>query len=229
VTGSHRRVAQEAADQLVLDDSFRAIALYGSVARGTERPDSDVDLLAVSAEPVAVMGHLDRGGLDVEILTHTADQWLARLQRPMPQWAHAWAAALILHDADGSGRQLQGLAREVLTSYQPSSAYLSDLAVFWRHVRPKFARSLQTGDDLEIGHNVAVISSHLVNSLFAVNSQVAPPESSSTRVELLRALTLPADLQASLRALYASGWPADRGRAALRLIDEILVLLVPSR
>lgn len=37
--------------QAVYGDRLRALALYGSVARGTMRPDSDIDLLIV-AEPL---------------------------------------------------------------------------------------------------------------------------------------------------------------------------------
>jgi predicted nucleotidyltransferase len=44
----HRRVAASGAASLVASGDILAVVLAGSVARGTARPDSDVDLLVVS-------------------------------------------------------------------------------------------------------------------------------------------------------------------------------------
>ena len=49
----YRKVAEECANRLVtkLGDEVEAIVLYGSVARGTAREESDIDLLVVVWEP----------------------------------------------------------------------------------------------------------------------------------------------------------------------------------
>jgi predicted nucleotidyltransferase len=50
LTNSERRVVERLASRLddVLGDDLRALWLYGSRARGTARPESDVDLLVIA-------------------------------------------------------------------------------------------------------------------------------------------------------------------------------------
>ncbi len=56
ISERYRRIAREFAQRAVaeLGDEIRAIVLYGSVARGRARGDSDTDLLIVARDPEAV-------------------------------------------------------------------------------------------------------------------------------------------------------------------------------
>lgn len=60
----HRRTAERFAERIVRDfaPDVHAVILYGSVARGTPRQDSDVDLLVLSEDPAQLhppVSHLE--------------------------------------------------------------------------------------------------------------------------------------------------------------------------
>jgi predicted nucleotidyltransferase len=57
---------QEALGQLCRRHGIRRLSLFGSVLRGTARPDSDVDLL-VEFEPGAVPGLLGMAAIEAEL------------------------------------------------------------------------------------------------------------------------------------------------------------------
>src|SRR5439155_27378163 len=78
-------------------DLVEEIILYGSKARGTATPDSDLDLLVVIREgdrclkeSVSTPGHMLAATTDVvpAIMVLTADEWESQRRRGAPYW---WA------------------------------------------------------------------------------------------------------------------------------------------
>jgi len=57
---------KEALARLCRSHRIRRLALFGSVLKGTDRPDSDVDFL-VEFEPDAVPGFLGLAGIEAEL------------------------------------------------------------------------------------------------------------------------------------------------------------------
>ncbi|MBD3160817.1 MAG: hypothetical protein GF346_01585 [Candidatus Eisenbacteria bacterium] len=54
---------------------IRALALVGSHARGTARPDSDIDLVVLSTEPVRYLGRTEWVSLFGEVARISLEDW----------------------------------------------------------------------------------------------------------------------------------------------------------
>jgi hypothetical protein len=88
--------------------SSLGIALFGSVAKGTDHPHSDIDLV-VAARTDPGIRVLHREGRMVTVSRKTPDELEAAFTRPWEAGAAvaAWRSARILHDPDGLMRDLQ--------------------------------------------------------------------------------------------------------------------------
>ena len=64
--GSRLGITQEALHEFCERHHIRRISLFGSVLRGEERPDSDIDLL-VEFEPGKTPGYLALAGMEAEL------------------------------------------------------------------------------------------------------------------------------------------------------------------
>lgn len=88
------------------------IALFGSVAKGTDHPHSDIDLI-VAARTDPGIRVLHREGRMVTVSRKTPDDLAAAFTHPWEAGAAvpAWRGARILHDPDGLMRDLQAKAQ----------------------------------------------------------------------------------------------------------------------
>lgn len=64
--GSRLGISQEALREYCERHHIRRISLFGSVLRGEERPDSDIDLL-VEFEPGQTPGYIALAGMEAEL------------------------------------------------------------------------------------------------------------------------------------------------------------------
>ncbi len=89
------------------------IILFGSWARGNNRPDSDVDLIVIltSGFKRTVDYHNQQA---FEIIYTTADSALAFWENQPDECAGLWAVAKILFDKDGTIKRLQAEAARIL-------------------------------------------------------------------------------------------------------------------
>ncbi len=72
-TGSGASKQREVVDSLVplllaeLESQIHSLVLFGSVARGEARPDSDVDILVLTEAPLAVRQRIDEISYDIDL------------------------------------------------------------------------------------------------------------------------------------------------------------------
>lgn len=89
------------------------VILFGSWARGNNRPDSDVDLVVILTEGYSrTVEH--RNGQAFEIIYTTEKGALDYWESHQDDAAGLWEVAKILHDKDGAIERLQNKIKEVL-------------------------------------------------------------------------------------------------------------------
>lgn len=146
-----------------LGDDLRAVVLYGSVARGTARPESDVDLLIVWRE--APENYVARLKTIMEVAKALQDGPTARLREkglPQPYLSYLVLSedeadmnrylyldmvdeAILLHDPDGFfARRLRRL-QERLVQLGARRVWLPDGSWYW-DLKP----DLELGEEFEL-------------------------------------------------------------------------------
>jgi len=100
-------------DNLKQRHDVLGVILFGSHARGNNRPGSDVDLVVILAEGFrrAVEYH---DGQAFEIIYTTAEGALAYWESHIDDAAGLWAVAKILYDKDGTIGKLKNEIEQVL-------------------------------------------------------------------------------------------------------------------
>ena len=200
-----------------------AVMLVGSVARGTARPDSDVDLLVVSP-PDATVPARNRmvDGLLVEVIGKSQAEWEQRFGRAQPMWLYPWLDAEPLHDHADIGAGLSALAQARYAQYRAPVELRQAFAAHWWHVRPKMAATLAAGDPEAVGYFAATIVDAVVQTMFVVHDRPLPP--GSQRFDVLNDLSLSPERRRLLARLCASD-PPQRLSAAIELVDNMTPLL----
>jgi len=89
------------------------VIMFGSWARGNNRPDSDVDLVVILSEGYRRTVER-RDGQDFEIIYTTEKGALDYWESHKDDAAGLWEVAKILYDKDGTIKQLQAKIKEVL-------------------------------------------------------------------------------------------------------------------
>lgn len=146
----HYRTAERVAMLLMDDGSTTAVVLHGSVARGTHRSTSDIDLVVIGSTSTGLQ-RVDVDGLRVELITRTFEEWMTTFHRPIPAWTYAWSDGVILGQVGHAAEYLVAAAIEVLRTFRPPQSLLAEHLVYWEHVRPKLADAIARGDAAEIG------------------------------------------------------------------------------
>ncbi|MQM23992.1 nucleotidyltransferase family protein [Glycomyces albidus] len=154
------------------------VALFGSVAKGTDHPHSDIDLV-VAADTGPGIRVLHREGRMVTVSRKAPDELAAAFDRPWEAGAAvaAWRGARILHDPEGLMRALQARAE----------------AWTWEAIGPDADR-WAAGEFVGLAEEV-----HKVHGMLALGRARAAAAN-----RLLIALSLPGPLAAAHRILYDS-------------------------
>ncbi|MDL2344807.1 nucleotidyltransferase domain-containing protein [Deinococcus sp. MIMF12] len=97
------------------------LRLGGSVARGTARPTSDLDLWLYwpGAQPFEAQ---ERGGLLVERHGHTLNRAWQEVEEGTGLTLLGWAESRVLHDPGGDLARIQAEARHLLAAYRTPEA-----------------------------------------------------------------------------------------------------------
>lgn len=224
-TEMHRQVLDEVMTELVADSDVRGVALGGSLSRGTARPDSDLDVLVVTTEPVDPPWRTRSRLLPVDFMVRTAGQWRAHFAPARvgdESWGYAFVDAVALHDPDGIVVRLAGEVADTHAHYRVPPTIKEHYAALWRHVRPKMLAVLRRGDPVEVGWTAAVMTNEVLRTVWAANDRPNPSLDLGTVQRHLADLTIPADAPELIRALLRAA-----PRQALTLQLDLLALVEP--
>lgn len=100
-------------EELKTRDDVLGIVLFGSWARGNNRPTSDVDLLVILVEGYRRTVEY-RDGQAFEIIYTTADSAFAFWEDNKDDCANLWSVAKIVFDKDGSTQNLKEKAEQII-------------------------------------------------------------------------------------------------------------------
>jgi len=103
LTDTERRAIEEVARRLKAELPVTRVILYGSKARGDARPDSDIDLLVLTAEPVTptLRDTISDRLFDVSLRT---DLPLSELIVSEEEWSNGLVRHMLIHsevESDG--------------------------------------------------------------------------------------------------------------------------------
>jgi predicted nucleotidyltransferase len=224
-TSVHQRVLCAIVAEARADPDVHGLLLAGSLARGTARADSDIDVLVVTSGQDAAAAWRSAGRpLPVDILIRTAGEWRARFAPDRPgdeSWGYAFLDGVVLDDPDGIVGGLISDAAGIHEHYRVPLSVKAHYARLWHHVRPKMRAVLSRGDPVEIGWAAAVMTNELLRAVWAANGRPNPSLDLGIVHRHLDDLTIPAGVAAELRAILCAS-PEESLQRQLGLIDVIL-------
>lgn len=228
-TPLHRTVLEVVLTELRADPDVRGILLSGSLARGTGRPDSDLDVLVVTAlDPVRpAPWRSRRRPLPVDLIPRTAEQWRSHFAPNRvgdESWGYAFLDGVALHDPDGAVARLTADAETIHAGYRTPAPVKAHYATLWAHVVPKMQAVRRRGDPVETGWAAAVMTNELIRTLWAANDLPNPSLDLGTCQRHLDDLKVPAGATDLLRAVLRAA-PRDALRLQLALVEDVLPLL----
>lgn len=217
----HDRIVAQRLDELRADPDVLAVLLTGSVARGDQRPDSDIDLFALLREgtPKRVW-ETWREGILVECTARTESRVRETLASD-PKESYRFTEGRILHDPSGTLADLAQLAARTLAHYHLSLADRRVIVKWLRAAQLKLTGAINMRDDFRAGYAVATTSWMLITGLFAVNQRPVPMQG-AVRFHLPTLLLRPDDLDDLLAAVFTDPSANERARAAEELAAWIL-------
>lgn len=229
-TPLHRDIAEKVLDDLKADADVLGVLLCGSLARGTARPDSDIDLLVVLADGAAGPGddakrvsRTRHGAIEVEQGGRTPAGWrrqFAPARVNDESWGYAFLDGAVLHDPHGEVARLIREAAQIHAAYRVPEEIRSHYFWLWGHMRPKMEAVLRAGDATEIGWSAAVMTERVIKTLWAASGRPAPSLDLGTFQRHLNDLTVPPDAPALVREMLQAP-PEEALRLQLRLIDAV--------
>jgi len=225
-TPLHGRVLGEVLSELRADPGVRGVMLAGSLARGTARADSDLDVVVVAAVDTRDASWRSRKRpLHVDFLARTAAEWrneFAPARVGDESWGYAFFDGVVLYDPEGIVGRLTADAAEIHARYRVPASIKAHYAWLWNHVRPKIQAVLRRGDLTEIGWAAAAMTNELVRTVWAVNDLPNPSLDLGTFQRHLGDLTIPPDAADRLAAMLRAS-----PREALQLQIELIAVLEP--
>lgn len=222
----HRSVLHEVVSELRADPGVRGVMLAGSLARGTGRADSDIDLLVVAAgDSRDALWRRGKHSLPIDFLAHTAAEWrkeFAPARRGDESWGYAFLDGAVLYDPEGIVSRLTADAAEIHARYRVPTSIKAHYAWLWSHVYPKMRAVLRRDDPTEIGWAAAAMTTELARTVWAVNDLPNPSLDLGTFQRHLDSLTIPPDAPDRLTAILRAS-----PRGALQLQIELIAFLEP--
>jgi predicted nucleotidyltransferase len=224
----HGRVLSAILADARSDPGVRGLLLTGSLARGTARADSDLDVLVVAGEQDTDTGWRSAARpLPVDFLVRTPGEWRVRFAPDRPgdeSWGYAFLDAVVLHDPEGIAARLIADAAGIHEHYRTPEPVKAHYTRLWHHVRPKMLAVLSHGDPVEIGWAAAVMTNDVLRTAWAASDLPNPSLDLGTVQRHLNDLTIPADAPAQIRAILRA--PQQESlQQQLDLIDAILPYL----
>lgn len=230
-TAQHQSVLEKCLATYRADTEILAALLSGSLARGTARSDSDIDLLlVVSHEPSVTAQQFDHGSIVIDQIARTDEGWRKQFLPSRvgdESWGYAFMDGVTIYDPYGIAADLMVAAAEVHATYRTPNHIRTHYKKFWSHLQPKMDAALRCENATEIGWAVAVMTSPLTDTLWAVNHRPLPSRDLGCFQRHLDDLTIPPDAPALVRKMLESS-PRDALTRQLRLLELVLPYLRES-
>ena len=227
-TSLHRTVLSAVLTDAKADPDVCALVLAGSLARGTARADSDIDVLVVtSGQDTDSRWRSAARPLPVDVLARAASEWRTRFAPDRPgdeSWGYAFLDSVVLHDPEGIAGRLIADAADIHRRYRVPAPVKVHYARLWYHVRPKMLAVLSRGEPTEIGWAAAAMTNDLFWTVWAANDLPNPSLDLGTAQRHLDDLTVPPGAAAELRAIVRT-CPKESLQRQIGLIDLVLPLL----
>ncbi len=200
------------------------VILVGSLARGTARRDSDIDLLVVQADGDRVTERRSHGPIVLECTFRTAKMWIAQftpLQVGDESWGYAFLDGVILYDPSGVIAELVDRAAKAHAAYRVPKQIVDHFLWLWSHLRPKMESVLQSEDATEIGWSAAIMMHPVIQTVWVINNLPLPSLDLGCVQRHLNDLTLPPQAPALIREMLQA--PSESSlRLQLRLLDLVI-------
>jgi predicted nucleotidyltransferase len=121
----HQRIVNEIVDEYKEDESTLAITLFGSLARGEEREDSDVDIEIISTSAKKWKLLKDKKyGLDIDLVICPKTHLLHQVDR-YPYLCHDYLSEKIIYDPTGFMVDLKNKLRQYFNKHP-------EVVEFWK-------------------------------------------------------------------------------------------------
>ncbi|HRW07984.1 MAG TPA: nucleotidyltransferase domain-containing protein [Caldilineaceae bacterium] len=226
-TAFHTSALETVLAELKANPNVLGVILVGSLARGTARRDSDIDLLIVQTTGERVTARHSHGPIVVECTFRTAAMWTQQFT-PMKvgdeSWGYAFLDGLILYDPGGVVAELVDSAAQAHATYQTPKQIVEHYIWLWSHVRPKMERVLHSGDTTEIGWSAAVMMHPIMQTVWAINNRPLPSLDLGCVQRHLNDLTLPPNAPDLIREMLQVS-PESALRLQLQILDTVESLL----
>ncbi len=155
------------------DEGVYGVLVTGSLARGTETPYSDLDIVLLANENKVVEEVID--GVPVESHYRTYEGIMEELNGK-PYCLYLYAYSKIVSDTDSQLKKLKNVALNRLSNYKISKTRLAELKHAMGTLREKLVAGLALNDGLKIAYLVHNNFKVIVEYLYAVNGLPVPPQ-----------------------------------------------------
>lgn len=217
----HKQIIEKLSSTYQSNDDNLALLVTGSVARGDQSENSDLDLLLISNEKQPFKEEII-DGIVVEIKTNTADGYIEKM-RDDPMNIYQWLDAKVIFDSDDISGRIINEAKNIYDTYIPDPKEISGTKKWLESAKIKIESTQQNNDELALGFNVSNILWQIVIGLYLLNNRPVPP--STTAFRRIKTLEKLPDNFEILWQEMLMGDLKKRTSAAISLIDDIISLL----
>jgi hypothetical protein len=223
-TPFHASALEQVLAGLKANANVLGVLLVGSLARGTARPDSDIDLLVVQADADRVTDRRGYGPIALECSFRTPEAWTEQFTPTRvgdESWGYAFLDGVILHDPHEVVAELVHRAAQAHAAYQVPKHIVDHYLWLWSHIRPKMEAVLQRGDIVEIGWSAAIMTHPVLQTVWVINDLPLPSLDLGCVQRHLNDLTIPPEAPDLIRAMLQAP-PESALQLQLRTLDTVM-------
>ncbi len=155
------------------DEGVYGVLVTGSLARGTETPYSDLDIILLANENKVIEEVID--GVPVESHYRTYEGIMEELNGK-PYCLYLYAYSKIVKDGNGELRKLQNIALNRLANYKIADEQKQELCHVMSCLKEKLVAALALNNGLKTDYLVHNNFKGIVEYVYSVNGLPVPPQ-----------------------------------------------------
>ncbi len=173
----HAAILETIESEYKNDENNLALLLVGSVARGTNTSNSDLDLILITQkEPKESFKEFEKETILVEVKSGTFKKFSGSIKEN-PMNVYQFLEAKGIFDKGNYLKKLRDLAQETLENYSPEDT--NSIKKWLASAKTKIESAQQTNAKLRQGFNVSNVLWQVVRGLYAVNKLPTPASASA--------------------------------------------------